>query len=399
MFDMKILGEQIFERDAEGRLLSRIGTLFFRTPGLVTKRGVHAMQRLMWIEELNRVRAEAGEPALTEAEEADELDQSVDLIFSETHVLIRPDPERMDLALRADEELQKLVPKRKIRYLNTSSAKVRRALCERGENWRMARQPISQQDMVDRILASRVAIGQCTIYYYNRATGTRFLTLGSLESVRDLPDEAYRAQIVEIVQAMNKRNRLGQPEVDVFPPTTPPEIRKGLRMIDVEKLSTVEIRHAVDRIDLEWRMSVPAELREESVENFEWRNTLSFVLNREPNDSSAEEQDLADGIAPEFYRQIEWLPGARLDRGELIFDPLYRDDSGDPEVLAMRDGRVKAIIFNLTRLFSAVAFINVGRIARSLARHPVAGSRRGDIYLIQFRLEGETSVRLMMIRF
>ena len=118
---MKTIGERIFAKDAEGRLLSRIGTMFFRTPGLVTAKGVHAMQRLMWIEELSKER-----PLSPEEEEA-ELAESVDLIFTEDLVLIRPDPNRMDLAFRADAELQKMVSKRAIRYLNTNSAKVRSA--------------------------------------------------------------------------------------------------------------------------------------------------------------------------------------------------------------------------------------------------------------------------------
>ena len=122
---MKILGEKIFAKDSEGRLLSRIGTMFLRTSGLVTRRGVHAMQRMMWLEEL------AKERELSEAEQEAELAESVDLIFTGDTVLIRPDPERMDLAFRADEELQKLVSKRQIRYLNTSSRKVRNALTER----------------------------------------------------------------------------------------------------------------------------------------------------------------------------------------------------------------------------------------------------------------------------
>ena len=103
---MKILGEKIFARDSEGRLLSRIGTMFFRTPALVTERGVHAMQRMMYLEEL------AKERPLTEEEEDAEIRESVDLVFTDDSVLIRPDPERMDLALRADEALQTMVEDR-----------------------------------------------------------------------------------------------------------------------------------------------------------------------------------------------------------------------------------------------------------------------------------------------
>ena len=144
---MTILGEPLFAKDANGRLKSRVGTIFFKTPGLVTTGAFHAMQRMEWIEHVNKLRGAEGLPPMTEAEEDAELEQSVDLIFTDRQVLIRPDPNRVDLAVKADEELQKLVSKRNIRYLNTHSAKVRNALRARGENWRMARQPISQDDI------------------------------------------------------------------------------------------------------------------------------------------------------------------------------------------------------------------------------------------------------------
>ena len=62
---MKIIGEKIFTRDADGCLLSRIGTMFFHTPGLVTIKTVHAMQRVAWLKYLAQEKGRA----LTEAEE------------------------------------------------------------------------------------------------------------------------------------------------------------------------------------------------------------------------------------------------------------------------------------------------------------------------------------------
>ncbi len=383
---MKLIGEKIFAKDAEGRQLSRIGTMFFKTPGLVTKRGIHAMQRMMWIEDLNAERAKAGVAALTPTEEDQELAESVDLIFTEDLVLIRPDPERMDLAFRADDELQKIVPKRAIRYLNTSSLKVRTALRERGENWRMARQPISQEDMAELIEKSKVPICEKPIYYYNRATGTRYITASGYEEVSKLDDESYVRQVREVVNGLNKFNRLGHPEVDVFPPCAPIEIRKGLKMIAVDELTPAELRRAVEKVETEWRMALPPELREEKVTNYEWRNEMCHALTRGPNETAAEEQELIAGIAPEFYRQIEWLPGARIDRGQVIFDS------------ELTDQREKSLIFNVTRLFGDVDYINIGRIANSLARHPVEGNRRGDVYIMQYR-EGSGRTAIQMIRF
>ena len=120
------------EKDPSGRLLSRIGTVFLRTPGLVTKQGVHALQRMVWIDSLNAERAAAGMEPLSREEEDAELAQSVDLVFTDDCVLIRPDPARMDLAFQADEVLQTMVSKRLVRFLNTHSAKVRNALRARG---------------------------------------------------------------------------------------------------------------------------------------------------------------------------------------------------------------------------------------------------------------------------
>ena len=398
---MKILGEKIFAKGADGKPLSRIGTMFLKTPGLVTRRGVHAMQRMMWLDELNTERAAAGLPHMTPLEEEEELALSVDLIFTDDSVLIRPDPDRMDLALRADEELQKMVSKRQIRYLNTSSAKVRSALCGRGENWRMTRHPISQDDMAELIEHSKVPICERPIYYYNRATGTRFITASGYGEISKLDNAAFRRQVKEIVDGMNKRNRLGQPEVDLFPSTTPIDIRQAMKRLPVATLSDEELRKAFDGVELDWRMSLPAELRDETVKNFEWRNAMCHTITRQPNETAAEEQELINGIAPEFYRQIEWLPGARIDRGEVIFDTIYDEAARtqDPDLLALCDIRVKSLIFNLTRLFGSLDFINVGRIAHSLARHPVEGNRRGSVYIVQYRETGGTTPKVMMIRF
>ncbi len=398
---MNILGEPIFAKNAGGSLASRIGTIFFRTPGLVTRRGVHAMQRMMWLDEVNAARAAEGRPALTPAEEDEELEQSVDLIFTDEFVLIRPDPERMDLAFRADDELQAFVSKRKIRFLNTHSAKVRNALRARGENWRMARHPISQDDMARLVESSRVAITGEPIFYYNSATGTRYVTVAGSEILADLPVTELRRQAKEAQAMLSRRNRMGHVELDLFPTTTPIEIKQQFKALDIDALGDDELRAAIHRIDTEWRMTIPAELREESLGNYEWRNAMCQALTQGPNETSVEERDLIQGISPEFYRQIEWLPGARVDRGEVIFDPLWDEynRTRDPELGEICDPRVRNILFNLSRLFGDIEYVNIGRIVRSLARDPIAGSRRGGVYIIQYKQTRKPIASIYIIRF
>lgn len=399
---MKILGKAIFSKESDGTLSSRIGTIFFNTPGLVTERAVHAMQRMMWIEELNRERAAAGKKPLSAEEESEELANSVDLIFTEDEVLIRPDPMRMDLAFKADEELQKLISKRYIRFLNAHSPKVRNALITRGENWRMTRAPISQEDMADLIDGSRVAISGENIYYYNRTTGTRYLTVEGAAALSKAVGDSLRVQLLEVQTMLSRRNRIGHPEVAFFPVTTPPEVKKTFLSLEIGALSDEELKVKLAEIDSMWRASVPPELREESVGNFSWRNEMCRTLTSGPNDTAADEFELIQGISPEFYRQIEWLPGVRIDGVETVFDPLWEefDRTHDPELARICDQRARNILLNVSRFYGDVEYVNIGRISRSLARSPIEGARRGNVYIIQFKERDDGSVpKVKIIRF
>ena len=399
---MKLIGDKLFAKDGEGNLISRVGTIFLKTPGLVTKGTMHAMQRMIWLNDVNKMREASGVRPMNEEEEEAELSESVDLVFTQDYVLIRPDPDHMDMAVRADEALQQLVSKRRIRYLNTHSAKVRNALRARGENWRMARAPISQEDMVRQIESSRVAIDGCErIYYYNHATGTRYLTAAGCAGFEQLSGEELRKQVKEAQAMLGRRNRFGMPEVDLFPVTTPIEIKQEFKAIETDLLTDDELHAAIKRNYTNWRISMPVELREESVENFDWRNEMSRTLSTGPYEISADERDLIQGISPEFYRQIEWLPGARIDHGQLIFDSLWEEyiRTHDPELAPLCDTRVRMMIFDFVRLFSDIEYMNIGRIVRSLARNPIEGSRNGSAYLVQFKTADRDEAAVHIFRF
>ena len=400
---MKILGDPIFAKDGNGRLKSRVGTIFLTVrPGLVTQCGIHAMQRQAWIDEVNRERSEEGLLELSDAEVQNLVAHSVDLLFLDDVVLIRPDPERMDLALWADEELQKLVSKRRIRFLNTHAKRVRDALRARGENWRIARDFRTREEVDRQIARGCTAIRHEAIYHYNGNTGTRYDTVGTYAQERALPDDAFRAQIEEIVSGLNSRNRLGSPDIDLFPASLNPAVRTMFRELKPAGMTAAELRAATDRIELEWRMALPAELRDENPEtNLAWRAEMGETLSRKANETAVGDRELIQGISPEFYRQIEWLPGGRVEKGQLLFDPLYDEyqRTRDPELAELCDLRVRSIIFNLMRMFGSIDYVNVGRISHSLARRPVAGMRRGNVYIVQYKEVGEPLSRIFIIRF
>src|SRR5947208_8665148 len=120
---LEVIGPRPFVRDAQGQLITRIGTLFPERRVLYTQApGVHAWQRLNYLDTVNAQRAAGSLPCLTQAEEQAIASDSVDLIIEADHILIRPDPQRMDLGFAADELLQSIVSKRQVRFLSVSDS-------------------------------------------------------------------------------------------------------------------------------------------------------------------------------------------------------------------------------------------------------------------------------------
>src|SRR6185437_16165201 len=137
------IGDHPFARNSNGMLVSRIATAFPRRGVIVTLPGIHASQRVAYIDVLNEHRANDGKPPLTDDEQMAEWMHSVDLtIDDDDSILIRPDTDNMELAFEADDMLQDmhqfarpdlLMSKRKIRFLRVLDKTVRHAIQRRGE--------------------------------------------------------------------------------------------------------------------------------------------------------------------------------------------------------------------------------------------------------------------------
>src|SRR6476646_2406862 len=118
---VELIGPHPLKADKNGVQPPHIGTVFLDHGVLYTQApGVHAWQRQGFIDLLNARREAEGRPPLTPDEEEGICTNSVDLIFEPELILIRPDPERMDLAFAADELLQTLASKRQIKFLSLS---------------------------------------------------------------------------------------------------------------------------------------------------------------------------------------------------------------------------------------------------------------------------------------
>ncbi len=395
----KRVGEPLLAQDPTGRLLSRVGTVFLRTPGLVTLPGIHAMQRLAWRDALSADRTACGEPPLSDAETDAEFDESVDLLFDDQTVLIRPDPSSMTLAFRADDFLQTLVSKRHVRFLNTANEAVRSALRRRGENWRMSPLPRTQEDLIALIADARNAIQNAPIYYYNRATGTRFLTCESFRWLATMADDAFRTQLEEIARFCTRRNRLGHPEIALFPPSCPFDRAAFAALADPAR-SCTDLRFQHAALAAAYEAAVPPTLRADEPEHAEWRKAMCAALVKQPNETVTDE--IVCGLSAEFYLQIEWLPGARIEDGELIFDPVFDEYAAHPkdsDLANLCDLRARGMIFNYVREFREIEYVNIGRISRSLS-HRTADARRPNVYIAEVKHLGadEPIIRILRLQ-
>src|SRR6266853_1854794 len=214
---LEVIGPHPFARDPQGQLLTQIGTIFPDRNVLYTQQpGVHAWQRLNFIDHLNAQRAANSSPSLTPEEEQTLATNSVDLIFEADHILIRPDPERMELAFAADELLQTMGSKRQVKFLSVSDPRVREAIKRRGECWRLSSIPKGREAKERLVLGSKVGIHGLPIYFYNRLTGTRWLTYAEFERLGKLEPANLARHLQEIAEHSHRRNRLGRPELDFF---------------------------------------------------------------------------------------------------------------------------------------------------------------------------------------
>jgi hypothetical protein len=157
--NLQIVGEPLFAKDSDGKLKSRIATVFPEAATLITLPGIHATQRLAYIDLLNQQREKSGLPPLSACEQTVAWQSAVDLIVEDDAVLIRPDPANMPLAFRADELLQQVAGKHRVKFLYVLNQRVRDAIKRRGECWRINPLPRSPDEIKRLIAASRIGIG------------------------------------------------------------------------------------------------------------------------------------------------------------------------------------------------------------------------------------------------
>ena len=397
---IEVIGPHPFESDATGRQKTRIGTAFPFWRTLVTLPGIHATQRLAFVDRLNESHRAAGQPPLTPDEEEAVYARSVDLVFETDHILIRPDPEHMELAFEADEMLAELVSKRDIRFLFVMDAKVRDAIKARGECWRISPLPQSSEDMQRLIENSKVAIKEQPIYFYNRFTGSRYVTCAEFSRLENLEAGSLARQLQEIAVHCDCRNREGSPEVEFFAVDPQRFGTKNLTHGDFTSLAEADLRRRFQELRVRFCEAVGPDFQQDDPRLEVWRNRMISALISQRDRSITE--DVLRDLSPEFFMQVEWLPGGRFEEGEFIFDPIFdeaEDHPHDEKLQRLCDPLVEGFIFNLIRDYVDLEYVNIGRIPQSLSKRQLLLGGRWSVYLAELKVRGASAPIVRFIRF
>ena len=370
--------------------------MFVRTAKLVTVPGLHATQRTACTNDLNELRQAQGLPPLSPDENKALWESAVDLIIDNQEILIRPDPENMPLAFEADEILQELVSKRQIRFLYARHPNVLRAIRERGEYWRISPEPHSAADIARTIAECRIAIGGRPIYYYSATTGRRYLTVQAFTELGELTECELRLHLAEIRDYSARRNRNGFREVEFFAADSTFGTR-NLKGRDFEHAPSDDVRAWHADIAEHFRKAVIPSLHDDLPDDLDWRNRMFACLKGGQDDTVTDEA--LQGITPEFFRQIRWYPGGRIEHGELMFDSVFGEweqNPHDAELRELCDQRIKGFVCSYIREFGALQYVNIGGLALSMARRARAGGHRA--YIAEVLHQGATKPVVRIIR-
>ena len=397
---LELIGPHPFTRDEQGRQITRIGTFFPQHGVLWTQPPcVHALQRLGFIDRVNGERARNALPPLTLEEEDALSAESVDLIFEADYILIRPDPDRMDLACAADELLQGLVSKRQVKFLSVADRRVREAIKHRGECWRLSAIPRTLEAKERMLFGSKVSIRELPIYFYNRLTGTRWLTCQEFENLGKLDNASLARHLQEIADHAILRNRMGRPEVDFFAA----DLRRfGARQfagVAYEQLPPEQLRAQYEELRAHFHSAVHEAFRTDDCHNKAWRERMLSTLFLEGNETQTEH--VLSGLSPEFFMQVEWLPGGRFEEGEFLFDPVFDEAASHPEdaeLQSLCDPRAAGIIFNLIREYGDLEYVNVGCVPESMSLDRPQKEGRRAVYLAEFHSRSERTPVKRFIR-
>jgi PAS domain-containing protein len=383
------IGPEFFAVDEGGERLSNIGSVFPRYRTIVTVRGIHAYHIAIMTEFLKLVTPPEELPEPGELEGL-VCNDAVPLVFRDDLIIVRCDPSAMENVFAADLMLQTFFPKRRIQFTGLHIPQIRTQLRRRGECWRMSPTPRSVVEICRYVRASKVQVGTGLSVYYNEPTGGRFLTYDEFLRIRPLHWQhrtAAPARLIDnlshfhsiytfVISDQSLLARAGE-DLDIS------ELEKAVALIETLPASSGadEALKAFDGFASLFAAAAGPELLRDDYGDPVWRTTM-FCRLLDINEEEMEELSLE--LSPEFHLNVQWLPGASIVDGKLLFD-------------LNADSRVHGLISHLWESSGGLLSVNIGRIQESQSSRDISGEER-EVYLVAMTtLDAKESISLIRL--
>lgn len=390
-----IVGPNPLDQETQAASHTRPATLFLGRGMLVTEGATHFGQCLRFREWIDEARTRKGEGKISDDDWRMVEQRAVCLYYAQGCLEISVGRNDLDQVFEADEFLQaRHVPKPRIRFQSVNNPKFLDRIRRRGELWRVTPWPRGAEEIARHLEASRTSLGQQPIYYYNRFTGTRFLTYAKFRELEGLDDDSLAAQMLEIAEYLPKWNRCGEREIR-FWPREPRNAKAILASIGSAPADPKKLRAGYGQLLAAFEEATPPGLRRDDPEVEEWRNRLFDALTEDPDEHLSQQQP--DGLGPEYRRSVAWLPGCRFVDHECELDKIF-EEKKDPEAMKLCDPLVRELILNQTREFADIEYLNLGRIPQPLGQNPQKEGRR-DVFLMEIKRASRPRPDLRVIRF
>jgi hypothetical protein len=264
--------------------------------------------------------ASSGAPPLSAGEKSRIACESVRMFAGPGSIRIVV--ENLESALAIDKQLQELVPRDRIRFMDSGRLLLKAGLC-----WRCCSPPTTVDGKRQFVRDSENTLSSGLRVFHAPYEGTRYITVGELQAIRaHLPEkDLFRAQLSEVHALLWERNRRALPELCIHmcrPRPKLPELAElvhdlagtgsGWQPGEFERATSL-----FDRLMERVKAYVPAECHEANYASPVWIGTMYEHLIRDPDHTP----NWAKELSAEFWYSISWQPGARMERGAVHYDP------------------------------------------------------------------------------
>ena len=162
-------------------------------------------------------------------------------------------------------------------------------------------------------------------------------------------------------------------------------------------MDSANLRKTFEDLRGKFQAAVHFEMLADDMECSDWFKAMYCAL-IDPREDTVTEEALL-GLSSDFFMQVEWLPGARMEEGEVIFDSVFdepKTPSPTPGSTAWED-TVRGLICNMIQEFGDLEYVNVGRVSNNMAR-PESSEGRRDVYVVQVKPRGAEQEMVQFIR-